>query len=70
MSIRLKETVVTRKVPMTEETCTSLRKIRDAYQAKIKRELGREEELSFPVIIDLLVRDYMEKVYESTCNTL
>ena len=62
MSIRLKETVVTRKIPMTEETCTSLRKIRTAFQLKIKNELGEEVELSFPVVIDLLVRDYVEKV--------
>lgn len=70
MSIRLNNVVVTRKVPMTESTCTSLRLIRDKYQEQIKQQLGSEEELSFPVVLDLLVKDYMEKVYESSITSV
>lgn len=70
MSIRLNNVVVTRKVPMTEETCISLRLIRDKYQDQIKEQLGTEEELSFPVVLDLLVKDYMEKVYASSITSI
>lgn len=68
--VKLSEVVVRRKVPMTEQTCDSLRKVKKAYEAKLLETTGEEYSLPFPVVIDFMIKEYMEKVYENTITPL
>lgn len=57
----LKDTVTTRRVPMTEEGMTNLRNIREFYRERIRAKLGKDVELPFPSVFDMVLRDFAKE---------
>jgi len=56
------EIVVTRKVPMSENTCTELRTIRGTREAQKGRELGSKVHLPYPVVIADLINEEFNRI--------
>ena len=57
-SITLEGTVVCRKVPMTSRGCDMLRAIRDHISGAMAERHGHEYDLSFPVVIHMMMAEY------------
>jgi len=55
--IRLDESkvVVIRKVPMTGDTCDKLRILRSDMEEDHFKDTGKDVEIPFPVVIDMLI---------------
>lgn len=49
--------VVTRKVPMTDETCSQLREIKQQREEELEGALGGEVRLEIPTLIQQLIRE-------------
>lgn len=49
--------VVTRKVPMTDETCSQLREIKAQREYDLEGTLGGEVRLEIPTLIQQLIRE-------------
>lgn len=56
--------VVTRKVPMTEETCTQLRELREAREGVLTQAMGEQVVLPFPTLIAQIVGEAHEHMKE------
>ena len=56
--------VVTRKVPMSENTCTELRTIRGSREAQVSRDLGCKVHLPYPVVIADLINAEFARIME------
>jgi len=59
-SITLEGTVVCRKVPMTAKGCDMLRAIRAYVTDQMEKKHGQRYELSFPVVIHMMMADYCQ----------
>lgn len=57
---RLKDTVVSRKLPMTQEGSDNIRKIREYMVREIKNRRGEDVKLSIPAVIHLMAEDYIK----------
>lgn len=49
--------VVTRKVPMTDETCSQLREIKQQRESDLEGAIGGEVRLEIPTLIQQLIRE-------------
>lgn len=56
-TIKLEDIVVVRKVPMTEESCSNLRVLRQRYEDSLEEATGEKHSLSYPVVIDLSLKE-------------
>lgn len=59
--LKLKETVVSRTVPMTAQGCDMLRSIRDFQQARLERQQGVVFNIPFPTVIHILMLDFCKQ---------
>lgn len=57
--------VVTRKVPMTDETCSQLREIKSQRESELEGALGGEVRLEIPTLIQQLIREEYERCHKS-----
>lgn len=57
--------VVTRKVPMTDETCSQLREIKYQRESELEGALGGEVRLEIPTLIQQLIREEYERCHKS-----
>lgn len=60
--------VVIRKVPMTEETCTQLRQLREARENLLGQAMGEQVTLPFPTLIAQIVGEAHERLKEVQPN--
>lgn len=60
--------VVTRKVPMTEETCSQLRELREAREEVLTQAMGEQVTLPFPTLIAQIVGEAHELMKEANQN--
>jgi hypothetical protein len=54
--------VVTRKVPMTEETCTQLRAIKALRESELALQYNEEVMLPIPVLIQQLINEEAQRI--------
>lgn len=54
--------VVTRKVPMTNETCDQLRAIKGAREVVMKQELGADIMIPIPTLIRDLINEEHKRI--------
>lgn len=57
--------VVTRKVPMTDETCSQLREIKAQRESELEGALGGEVRLEIPTLIQQLIREEFDRCTRS-----
>lgn len=57
--------VVTRKVPMTDETCSQLREIKAQREGELEGALGGEVRLEIPTLIQQLIREEFDRCHKS-----
>lgn len=58
--LKLEDTVVCRKVPMTARGCDMLRAIRDHQVDALLKAKGVEYDVTFPVSIHMMMTDYIK----------
>ena len=56
--------VVTRKVPMTDETCTELRCIRATREELMGQAMGCDVQVPIPTLIQQLIHEEFERTQE------
>lgn len=54
--------VVTRKVPMTDETCTELRAIRTNRELLMGQAMDRDVQVPIPTLIQQLIHEEFERI--------
>lgn len=54
--------VVTRKVPMTDETCTELRAIRNNREHLLGQAMERDVQVPIPTLIQQLIHEEFERI--------
>lgn len=54
--------VVTRKVPMTDATCTQLREIKASREQTLSEDLGEEFRLEIPTLIAQLISEEHQRL--------
>lgn len=58
----LRDTVTTRRVPMTEEGMSNLRAIRQYYIDEFKkRSPNKDIEIPYPSVFDMILRDFVKE---------